>query len=464
MSPTPSIWSASGAIVIFSLASPAHAYLPAPTAALPWGHQGGHPPSALRPWQPHGGPAAAKVSSRTGPTITGWQHRPASTRRMSGRDLIDVRGLPKSNIMRTNSTTAYALDFDLSQSVVSSFEEDLVELDASLPQQALPPAALAGGASVISAAALIAGCMVGAGVLALPSVTVHSGFMPSTAAIAAVWAYCVSSGLLIGEVCINTRGKAAAASYLKIAGATVGREMANVAFVLFTVFQYLLLVAYISQGGALLNNFLALFGDAASTVLPHLEGAAAPAAFTLGMGALLTLGNKRMLENVNNVVVTLVLGSFSALLLGGLQKVDPSLLAHADVGKLHDVVPVAMCALVFQNVIPLISASLQFDRSKVQAAILLGSGFPMLMYLAWNAMVIGNTPLDTLSGGHAFDLLGLFHGGESPPIRPCLPYHTCSALTPPPLPSCLQLPSSACSSRSSAWRPSSPPSSAPRSR
>ena len=41
--------------------------------------------------------------------------------------------------------------------------------------------------------------------LALPSVTVHAGVVPSSLAIAVVWAYCAISGLLIGEVCINSK-------------------------------------------------------------------------------------------------------------------------------------------------------------------------------------------------------------------------------------------------------------------
>jgi amino acid permease len=44
-------------------------------------------------------------------------------------------------------------------------------------------------------------------VLALPSVTVHAGVLPSTLAIGLVWAYCAISGLLIGEVCINSKAR-----------------------------------------------------------------------------------------------------------------------------------------------------------------------------------------------------------------------------------------------------------------
>lgn len=39
--------------------------------------------------------------------------------------------------------------------------------------------------------------MIGAGILALPSVAAPSGFVPSTTALFAVWAYMATTGLLI---------------------------------------------------------------------------------------------------------------------------------------------------------------------------------------------------------------------------------------------------------------------------
>lgn len=39
--------------------------------------------------------------------------------------------------------------------------------------------------------------MIGAGILALPTVAAPSGFIPSTAALFGVWAYMAATGLLI---------------------------------------------------------------------------------------------------------------------------------------------------------------------------------------------------------------------------------------------------------------------------
>ncbi|MEL7246728.1 MAG: aromatic amino acid transport family protein, partial [Cyanobacteria bacterium J06573_2] len=57
--------------------------------------------------------------------------------------------------------------------------------------------------SVLGSTALIAGTTVGAGILALPAVTLPSGVLPSTALLIGVWLYAVLSALLIAEVTLN---------------------------------------------------------------------------------------------------------------------------------------------------------------------------------------------------------------------------------------------------------------------
>lgn len=58
--------------------------------------------------------------------------------------------------------------------------------------------------SLVSAVLLIAGTTVGAGILAIPSVTQESGFLASSVACIGCWLYMVGSGLLVAEVNVNT--------------------------------------------------------------------------------------------------------------------------------------------------------------------------------------------------------------------------------------------------------------------
>ena len=58
--------------------------------------------------------------------------------------------------------------------------------------------------SVFGAAALVTGTTVGAGILALPAVTLSSGLGPSSLLLGGVWVYMACSGLLIAEVNLNS--------------------------------------------------------------------------------------------------------------------------------------------------------------------------------------------------------------------------------------------------------------------
>lgn len=60
--------------------------------------------------------------------------------------------------------------------------------------------------SLLGSTALITGTTIGAGILALPAVTLPSGVLPSNVAIFLVWLYTLLSGLLIAEITVNVMG------------------------------------------------------------------------------------------------------------------------------------------------------------------------------------------------------------------------------------------------------------------
>ena len=63
-----------------------------------------------------------------------------------------------------------------------------------------PDAAVATDGGVFGAAALVAGNMVGGGILAIPTVCAGPGFYPAAAMTICLWAANVGTGLLLGEV------------------------------------------------------------------------------------------------------------------------------------------------------------------------------------------------------------------------------------------------------------------------
>lgn len=70
--------------------------------------------------------------------------------------------------------------------------------------------------------------------------------------------------------------------------------------------------------------------------------------------------------------------------------VDPSLLLTAHWEAIPPALPVVALAFVFQNVVPVIASSLEGDIIKIRQAIIYGVGVPWLMFMAWDAAILGN--------------------------------------------------------------------------
>ena len=52
--------------------------------------------------------------------------------------------------------------------------------------------------------------------------------------------------------------------------------------------------------------------------------------------------------------------------------------------------PILFLSLVFQNVVPTVVTQLEADRKKITTAMIMGTSIPFLMFLAWNAIILGN--------------------------------------------------------------------------
>ncbi len=176
--------------------------------------------------------------------------------------------------------------------------------------------------SVLGSTALVAGTTVGAGILALPAVTLPSGVVPSTVLLIAVWLYALVSGLLIAEVTLNTMRLEGRPSngLLAMVESTLGLLGARIAGGAYLFLHYALLVAYIASGGEILVSAAEqLWG--VQNVLPAWVGTTT---FTLLFGGFMYLGRERFIEKLNSAFVAIVIASFLGLLLLGFGQVNPA--------------------------------------------------------------------------------------------------------------------------------------------
>ncbi|KAI7844273.1 hypothetical protein COHA_002071 [Chlorella ohadii] len=236
--------------------------------------------------------------------------------------------------------------------------------------------------SVLGAAALVAGTAVGAGILAIPAITAESGFAASSVALVGGWAFSVATGLLIAEVNINLLcevGAGRGVSISSMAQRTLGDAGSSIVSLCYAGLHYALLVAYIAKAGEIVQQL---------TGVPEW---AADAAFAALFGGLCFSARAKTLDTVNSVLVAAVVATFLGLVGVAVTDLRPEQLATANWGAVPDTLPVIMLSFVFHNIVGTIATSLEGDVQKIRQAIILGSGVPLLMFLAWDAAVLGSS-------------------------------------------------------------------------
>ena len=261
--------------------------------------------------------------------------------------------------------------------------------------------------SVLGAATLVAGTTVGAGVLALPAATAAAGFLPSTGAMIAAWVYMTMSGLLIAELTLNRIADTGrpGLGILDLFESNLNKPLSQLGNFAYFFLHYAMLVAYMAQGGSNLSQILGSF---------HMDGLASlpPGVGQVAFGgicaAALFAGRQSIIEQVNNVLVFGVVASFLGILglgAGGVNfeaLLDP---ANQHPEQVVNCFPILFLAFTYQNVVPTIVNQLEGDRSKIMKAIIGGTAAPLLMFLAWNTVVLGNAVGADLNGVNPIELI-----------------------------------------------------------
>jgi tyrosine-specific transport protein len=267
--------------------------------------------------------------------------------------------------------------------------------------------------SVAGAAALVAGTMVGAGILALPTATASVGFLPSTAAMGVAWVYMTMSGLLIAELSINRLGQSGkpVEGLLELYEGS-GPKWSKVGSVAYFFLHYTLLVAYITQGGVNLDGFL---GTAGLSQLSEVAGIG-QVLFASACGLSLYSASPALIEKANNTFVFVLAGCLVGIIGIGAGSADFSSLV--DLSNQHpeqvpNAFPIIFLSLGFQSVVPTVVKRLEGDRGKITKAIIAGTSIPTLMFVAWNAVVLGNTLGADLTNVDPVALLRSAEGGNS---------------------------------------------------
>jgi tyrosine-specific transport protein len=228
---------------------------------------------------------------------------------------------------------------------------------------------------------LVAGTMIGAGMLAMPLTSAGIGLTATVFLLIGLWAVLTFTALLFVELYQTADSDAGigtlAAQYFGKAGRIISTAV-------LIVFLYALIAAYVSGGGSLLLDLLPSMGD------KDTMNKIAVLVFTIFFGSFIVIGTHSV-DKINRVLFFVMIAAFIlvlALMLPNI-KFDNLMAMPIDNALIISASPVFFTAFGFHGSIPSLNKYLDGNVKSLRIAILVGSGITLFAYFLWQLSTHG---------------------------------------------------------------------------
>lgn len=224
----------------------------------------------------------------------------------------------------------------------------------------------------------IAGTMIGAGILALPSSMAISGFPPGLFAMLVIGFLSILTALYVVEAFLRTEGDLHMPA---LAQRYFGKPGLMVMFIGILIYVYGALAGYLSAGGNLIYE---LSGGTipfwAGTII-YFVVSTTIVFFGLHMAGWTEL----ILFSIMIVFVFIIAGM-------AWPHANPELLVAADWSSLPAIFGIVLFAYVCHVVIPTVAGGMKHDKKGLIIATIAGMGLPMLIYVLWSVIFMAVIP------------------------------------------------------------------------
>jgi tyrosine-specific transport protein len=237
---------------------------------------------------------------------------------------------------------------------------------------------------VLGGTLLIAGTMIGVGMLALPVATGAGGFIPAAVIYILCWLFMLCTGLLLLEVCTWMPKDS---NLITMANRLLGKMGKDVCWVVYLFLFVTVMIAHVLGGGAILNEITG----------SHIPDWLSMILYVVIFSPVVYLGTKW----VDRLNITLMLGvavSYFLFIAVAYSYIDMRLLTRSDWSKAWLALPVLFTAFTFQVIIPTLMTYMQRDVKKVRLSIILGTSIPLIVYLIWEFLILGIVPVEGPNG------------------------------------------------------------------
>ena len=258
---------------------------------------------------------------------------------------------------------------------------------------------------VLQGSLLVAGTAIGAGMLALPIASAEGGFLPACIIYLFCWLFSMITGLFMAEISLSlSKGEVNLISMAKHYLGPLGQA---VAWMLYLFLFYLLTIAYVSGGGQMISSYL-FHGSYSLLSLALFTGVFAVVVF-LGHSAV---------SRVNLFLMLGLIVAYLAFLVLGMPKVDITKLKTSSWPHAISALPIVFTSFSYQGVVPSLCVYLKRSRKMIRRSILIGSSIPFAVYILWDLLIKGLSPIEGVHGLLAAKAMGL---SAIAPLRYALP-------------------------------------------
>lgn len=225
---------------------------------------------------------------------------------------------------------------------------------------------------------LIAGTTIGAGMLAAPVLMAPTGFYPSVVVYILYWLLMSATGILLVEACCWSSQETNLISLTKI---TWGKWGTRLVWAVYLLFFFCLILAYLLAEGKLLSSSMG------GLVSPWVGSCLAVVVLIP-----LLFSGASAISLFNFPLMIGLIVSYGAFVLLGFPEVKQENLQRADWWNIFAAFPIAFTAFGFQGTVPSLVYYFHGNAKLSKQAILCGTFIPLIVYIIWQALILGIIP------------------------------------------------------------------------
>lgn len=223
--------------------------------------------------------------------------------------------------------------------------------------------------------------------LALPIITSFGGFFPSFCLFTIIWALMLTTAFFFLDVNLATKGEP---NFISMTEKTLGKTGKVVCWIFYLLLLYALLAAYISACTPLFSlAFSSLFSTSLPSFIP-------PFFLPVLFGGFIYLGTQGV-DYINRILMVGLILSYILLTSSLPLHIEPIRFLHNDFLAGLLAVPAIITSFGYHIIIPTLTTYMDHKAKLLKKALLIGSIIPFIVYLIWQALVLGSVPLPTLT-------------------------------------------------------------------